>query len=392
MALDKLLSGKVRTLPPSPIRKFFDLVQTMPDAISLGIGEPDFVTPWSAREAAIFSLEKGATHYTTNRGTLELRREIAAYLARRFGLDYDPETEIIVTVGGSEALDLAHRALLDAGDEVLVPQPCFVSYVPLVGLAGGTAVAVPTLEKDDFQVSAAQIAARVTPAAKAILLGYPTNPTGATLPAAALQEIANLARRRNLVVMADEIYAELTYEGDHTSIASLPGMKERTILLSGFSKAFAMTGWRLGYAAAPAEVITAMSNIHGYTIMCSSTMAQKAAVEALRSCFREVERMRQQYNFRRRVVVSRLNEMGLPCAQPRGAFYAFPSIADTGLGSEQFAERLLREARVAVVPGNAFGECGEGYVRCSYATSMPLLEEALARLASFVQRVTGRAT
>ena len=383
----RLLADKVEALPPSPIRKFFDLVQSFPDAISLGIGEPDFVTPWSAREAAIFSLEKGATHYTANRGTLELRREIAAYLQRRFRLDYDPEQEIIVTVGGSEALDLLHRALLNPGDEVIVPQPCFVAYIPLIELAGGRAVVLPTQEKDGFRPSAAQVEPLVTPATRALLLGFPNNPTGATLPAAHLAEIAELACRRDLLVISDEIYAELTYDGDHASIAACPGMKERTVLISGFSKAYAMTGWRLGYAAGPAPLIGAMNKIHSYTIMCSSTMAQKAATEALRSCSREVEIMREQYNQRRRVIVNRLQAMGLSCFSPQGAFYIFPCIRSTGLGSEQFAERLLREARVAVVPGNAFGDCGEGYVRCSYATSLELIEEAMCRLAAFLQRL-----
>ena len=383
----RLLADKVEALPPSPIRKFFDLVQSFPDAISLGIGEPDFVTPWSAREAAIFSLEKGATHYTANRGTLELRLEIAAYLQRRFRLDYDPEQEIIVTVGGSEALDLLHRALLNPGDEVIVPQPCFVAYIPLIELAGGRAVVLPTQEKDGFRPSAAQVEPLVTPATRALLLGFPNNPTGATLSAAHLAEIAELARRRDLLVISDEIYAELTYDGDHASIAACPGMKERTVLISGFSKAYAMTGWRLGYAAGPAPLIGAMNKIHSYTIMCSSTMAQKAATEALRSCSREVEIMREQYNQRRRVIVNRLQAMGLSCFSPQGAFYIFPCIRSTGLGSEQFAERLLREARVAVVPGNAFGDCGEGYVRCSYATSLELIEEAMCRLAAFLQRL-----
>ncbi len=386
---ESVLAGKVRDLPASPIRRFFDLVSALPDAISLSIGEPDFVTPWSAREAAIFSLEKGATHYTANRGTLELRREIAAYLARRFGVSYDPLTEIIVTVGGSEALDLFCRAALDPGDEVIVPQPCFVSYVPLIDLAGGRAVPAPTEEKDAFCTSAARLEPLVTDRTKALLLGYPANPTGAVLPAAEAARIAELACRRDLFVASDEIYAELSYDGGHTCVAALPGMKERTLLISGFSKAFAMTGWRLGYAAGPAPLVGAMNKIHGYTIMCSSTMAQKAAVEALQSCERQVEDMRRQYNHRRRVIVNRLNDMGLSCFEPRGAFYAFPCIRSTGLSSDEFAERLLSEEKVAVVPGSAFGACGEGYVRCSYATSMELIEEAMRRMAAFVGRVRG---
>jgi len=383
------LAGRAQALPPSPIRRFFDLVQAIPDAISLSIGEPDFVTPWAAREAAIFSLERGGTHYTANRGTLELRREIAAYLARRFGLQYDPETEIVVTVGGSEALDLANRALLDPGDEVVVPEPCFVAYRPLVTLAGGVPVPVTTSVKDAFQLSAAQITPHLGPKTKAILLGYPNNPTGATLGVERAREIAEVACRHDLVVLSDEIYAELTYGGEHVPLAAQPGMRERTVLLSGFSKAFAMTGWRLGYAAGPEVIIDTMNKIHSYTIMCSSTMAQRAAVEALRSCDREVADMRRQYDWRRRVVLKRLNGMGLDCFEPRGAFYAFPSIASTGLTSTEFAERLLAEEKVAVVPGNAFGQCGEGYVRCSYATSLELIEEAMRRMAAFVSRVRG---
>jgi aminotransferase len=382
-------AARARRLAPSPIRKFFGLVESMPDAISLSIGEPDFVTPWSVREAGIFALEKGYTHYTNNRGTIGLRREVAAYLARRFGVEYNPDTEILVTVGVSEALDLACRALFDPGDTVLVVEPSFVAYRPCAELADARVITVPTYEDDSFVVTRAQLAP-VARGAKALVLSYPNNPTGAILTRQQMRPIASLVEREDLLVITDEVYAELTYDGDPVSFASLPGMRERTIALNGFSKAFAMTGWRLGWAAAPADIIDAMTKIHAYTMMCASSSTQEAAAEALHAGDAEVARMRQEYNQRRRMVVSRLNAMGLRCFEPQGAFYAFASIAATGLTSERFCERLLREEKVAVVPGSAFGECGEGYVRCSYATSLPELEEALARMERFVGRCRKR--
>lgn len=355
----------------------------MPDAISLSIGEPDFITPWHVREAAIYSLERGHTHYTPNRGTRELRVEIARYLGRRFGLDYDPDTEILVTLGVSEGLDLACRALLDPGDAVAFAEPCYVAYGPCVSLAGGRPLGIATTIEGGFKVTPQQVreAAR---GAKALLLGYPSNPTGVALDAAEMAALAQAVRELGLVVIADELYAELRYDGEPVSFAAAPGMRERTVLLSGFSKAFAMTGWRLGYACGPAEMIDAMTRIHAYTALCAAVTAQHGAAEALRRAEREVAVMRQEYNRRRRVVMSRLGKMGLPCFEPQGAFYAFPSIAATGMTAQEFAERLLVEQKVAVVPGDAFGECGAGHIRMCYATSMALLEEALERMARFV--------
>jgi aminotransferase len=374
------ISRQADQLPPSPIRRFFELVESTPDAISLSIGEPDFVTPWAIREAAIFSLERGQTHYSPNLGFLELRQEVAAYLQRHRGLTYDPASEIIITVGVSEGLDLACRALIDPGDRVIVPEPAYVSYRPGVLMAYGEPVAVSTSPEDGFKLRAEHIVD-----GKALLTGYPNNPTGAVMSRADWEPVVDAICRRDLVVISDEIYAELTYDGEHVSPAQLPGMQERTVLLGGFSKGFAMTGWRLGYAAGPAPIIGAMNRIHGYTMLCAPTPTQKAALEALR---REpgLQEMRAEYNQRRRMVLARLGDMGLDCFEPQGAFYAFPSIRRTGLTSEAFAERLLAEEKVAVVPGNAFGTIGEGHVRCCYATATELLEEALARMARFVQR------
>jgi len=401
MVRRSLVSQRVRNLAPSPIRRFFELVESMPDAISLSVGEPDFITPWHAREAAIFALEKGFTHYTPNRGILELRQEIARYLASRFGVAYDPESEILVTVGVSEALDLGLRTLLDPGDGAIIPEPCYVSYRPNTELVGGTPLGVVTREEDAFRVTPAAIAEVADrPSgdpegrpqdgprgrAKVLLLGYPSNPTGAVLGREDLAAIAEVVEARDLIVIADELYAELTYDGDHVSFASMPRMRERTVLLSGFSKGFAMTGWRLGFAAGPAEIIAAMTKIHGYTMLSAPGVAQKAAVESLRYGLKEVERMRREYDQRRHVVLKRLREMGLPCFEPRGAFYVFPSIRGAGLSSEDFAERLLLEEKVAVVPGNAFGACGEGHIRICYATAMADLQEAMARMARFVGR------
>lgn len=359
----------------------------MPEAISLGIGEPDFVTPWRVREAAIFSLERGHTHYTPNRGTQELRRELGAYLERTYGVSYDPETELLVTIGGSEAVDTALRVILEAGDGVLIAEPCFVSYAPCSILAGARALPVATSVENDFRVQPEELAAAADDGTRALVISYPNNPTGATMPRREMEAVVGFAQERDLLLISDEIYAELTYNGPHVSAAAVPGGRERTILIGGFSKAWAMTGWRLGFAAGPADIIAAMAKVHAYSVMCPPTTAQEAAVEALRGCDRDIARMRREYNQRRRVMVRRLNAMGLSCFEPRGAFYAFPSIAGLSMTSEEFAERLLRDEHVAVVPGTAFGACGEGFVRCSYATSMEVIEEAMTRMARFAERV-----
>ena len=379
-------SQRVNQIAPSGIRKFFDLLASMEGVISLGVGEPDFTTPWHISEAAIYSLEKGQTMYTSNSGMPELRGELSRYLKKSYNLSYDPNSELLITVGVSEALDLAMRALLDPGDEVIMPDPHYVSYDACVTLAGGTPVTVPTREKSNFELNAADIEARITDKTKAILIGYPSNPTGAVMSKEKLAKIAELARRHHLLVISDEIYARLVYGVKHTCFATLPGMKESTILLGGFSKAYAMTGWRIGYAAANKEIIAAMTKIHQYTIMCAPTMAQVAAIEALKSGEPSVVEMVEDYNRRRLVMVKGLHDIGLPCFEPRGAFYAFPSIKSTGMNSEEFAEKLLKEEKVAVVPGTAFGQCGEGYVRCCYATSLAEIEEALLRMGRFVKK------
>jgi aminotransferase len=358
----------------------------MEGVISLGVGEPDFATPWHIREAAIYSLEKGYTMYTSNLGMPELRRELSRYLKASYNLDYDPESELLITVGVSEALDLATRAILNPGDEVIMPDPCYVSYKPCVILAEGSPVMVPTSQENNFEVSSTDIEAHVTSRTRAILIGYPANPTGAVMPGEKLEEIADVARRRKLLVISDEIYAKLVYGVEHTCFATLPGMKESTVLLGGFSKAYAMTGWRIGYAAASEEVIAAMTKIHQYTIMCAPIMSQVAAIEALRNGETSAAGMVEDYNRRRLVMVNGLNEIGLSCFEPQGAFYAFPSIKSTGMTSEEFAERLLVEEKVAVVAGTAFGECGEGYVRCCYAVSLADIEEALTRIKRFVDK------
>ncbi|TET37070.1 MAG: aminotransferase class I/II-fold pyridoxal phosphate-dependent enzyme [Dehalococcoidia bacterium] len=381
-----LISKRVRDISPSGIRKFFDLLASMEDVISLGVGEPDFVTPWNIREAGIYSLEKGYTTYTSNYGLLELREELAHYLKARYGLDYDPQSELLITVGVSEGVDLAMRAILDPGDEILVHDPGYVSYMPCTILAGGIFVPVPTTIEDDFKVKAKDIERRITPRTKAILLGYPNNPTGAVMDREELVKIAEVAQRHNLLVISDEVYDRLVYGVEHTSLPSLPGMKERTILLSGFSKAYAMTGWRIGYAAAGEEIIEAMVKIHQYTMLCAPIMGQMAAIEALKTGGTQVEEMVAEYDKRRRIMVQGLNDIGLTCFEPRGAFYTFPSIKSTGLSSEDFAERLLLEDKVAVVPGSTFGQCGEGHVRCCYATSLAEIEEALERMGRFVKR------
>ncbi len=379
-------SERVDSIAPSGIRKFFDLLASMEGIISLGVGEPDFATPWHIREAAVYSLEKGYTMYTSNLGMPELRHELARYLKDDYSLDYDPNGELLITVGVSEALDLTMRAVLNPGDEVIMPDPCYVSYNPCVTLAGGTPVMVPTNEDNNFEISVADIEARLTDKTKAILIGYPANPTGAVMSRDKLRQIAEVAQRQQLLVISDEIYARLVYGVEHTCLATLPQMKERTILLGGFSKAYAMTGWRIGYAAASPDFIAPMTKIHQYTTMCAPTMGQVAAIEALRSGEDSVDQMVEEYNRRRLVIVQGLNDIGLSCFEPRGAFYAFPSIKSTGMTSEDFAERLLVEEKVAAVPGTAFGECGEGYLRCCYANSMADIEEALSRIKRFVDK------
>lgn len=388
MDYDKLISEHIRVLPPSGIRKFFDIVSEMKDAISLGVGEPDFVTPWTVREAGIYSLEKGRTHYSANAGIMELRQEISAYLSRKYGLEYDAKTETLVTVGGSEAIDLLFRAVIKDGDEVLVPEPSFVCYKPCAVMAGGTAVPIPTSEEDDFRLTADMLESKITERSKLLVLPYPNNPTGAIMKREDLEEIARVVEKHNLFVLSDEIYSELTYDGKHVSFASIDGMRERTVTVNGFSKAFAMTGWRLGYACGPAPVIKAMTKIHQYGIMCAPTTSQYAAIEAMRSCDDEVEYMRNEYNHRRRIMVNAFREMGLSCFEPLGAFYVFPNISSTGLSSEEFATQLLYEEKVAVVPGTAFGDSGEGFIRCSYAYSIKSIEKALERIAKFVERRT----
>ena len=380
------ISQRVNQISPSGIRRFFDLLASIEGVISLGVGEPDFATPWHICETAISSLEKGYTMYTSNLGIPELRQELSRYLKNTYNLEYDPDSELLITVGVSEALDLAMRAILNPKDEVIMPDPCYVSYNPCVILAGGIPIMVPANEESNFEISATDIEARVTTQTKAILIGYPSNPTGAVMTEDKLAQIAEVARRHQLLVISDEIYAKLVYGVEHTCFATLPEMKEGTILLGGFSKSYAMTGWRIGYAAAPREVIASMTKIHQYTIMCAPTMAQVAAIEALKSGEDSATEMVEDYNRRRLIIVKGLNDIGLPCFEPRGAFYAFPSIKGTGMTSEEFAERLLIEEKVAVVPGSAFGQCGEGYVRCCYATSLADIEEALSRMKRFVAK------
>jgi aminotransferase len=380
------ISEKLTRIPSSGIRRFFDLLSSIEGVISLGVGEPDYCTPWHICEAAVKSLEKGFTKYTSNSGMMELRQELARDLKDRYGVEYDPASEILITVGVSEALDLALRAIVNPGDKVIMPDPCFVAYRPGVIMAGGIPVMVPTYECDAFEVSAADIEARITDKTKAILIGYPANPTGAVMPGDKLQQIADVARRHGIMVISDEIYARLVYGVEHVCFSSLPGMKDDTILLGGFSKAYAMTGWRIGYAAASPDIIAAMTKVHQYAMMSAPTMAQVAAIEALKSGEDDVQNMVADYDRRRRVIVDGLADIGLLCCEPKGAFYAFPSIKITGLTSDEFIEKLLTEEKVAVVPGSAFGECGEGFVRCCYATSLADIEEALCRMGRFVNR------
>lgn len=380
------LSKKVVALEPSGIRKFFDIVNEMTDAISLGVGEPDFDTPWRIREEGIYSLERGRTFYTSNAGLKELKIEITKYLKRKVDVAYEQE-DVLVTVGGSEAIDLAFRAMLDPGDEVLIPQPSYVSYLPCAVLADGVPVVIPLKHENEFKLTAEELEAAITPRTKILVMPFPNNPTGAIMTAEDLKPIVELVLKHDIFVVSDEIYSELSYMGDHVSIASFPGMKERTVLINGFSKGFAMTGWRLGYACGPREIIDQMTKVHQYAIMCAPTNSQYAAIEGLRNCDDEVQKMREAYNQRRRFLMHELKRMRLECFEPYGAFYIFPCIKEFGMTSEEFATRFLEEEKVAVVPGTAFGECGEGFLRISYAYSLEDLKEAIGRLGSFVDRL-----
>lgn len=384
---DKFIAANVRNIPRSGIRDFFDIVQGMKDVISLGVGEPDFVTPWHIREAAIFALEKGRTSYTSNLGLLKLREAISVSLEKHFKVSYNPKNQILIAVGVSEAMDIAFRAVVNPGDEVIYHEPCYVSYAPGISLAHGVAVPVSCRAEDNFAVRAEAIEKAITPRSKVLVLNFPTNPTGGTMTRAELQKIADLAIRHNLLVMTDEIYSELTFEGEHTSIASLPGMAERTIFLHGFSKAYAMTGFRIGYACGPVEIIEAMMKIHQYSMLCASIISQEAALEAIQYGEPDTIEMRDQYRLRRNFIVDALNKMGLKCHLPRGSFYAFPNITSTGLSSKDFAVRLLQEEKVACVPGSAFGPSGEGFLRCCFATSLEQIQTAMERMAKFVERV-----
>ena len=384
------LSDKVIKIKPSGIRKFFDLVQEMPDAISLGVGEPDFDTPWHIREEGIFSLEKGRTFYTSNAGLMELRKAIAGYLERKLKLHYDPVHEILVTVGGSEGIDLALRAMLNAGDEVILPEPCYVSYLPCIELADGVPVTIELKEENAFKLTPEELRAAITDKTKILILPFPNNPTGAIMTKEELEPIADIVKEHDLFVISDEIYSELTYQGEHCSIASFPGMQERTIVINGFSKAFAMTGWRLGYTAGPQLILEQMTKIHQFAIMAAPTTSQYAAVEAMNNGDDDVDLLRKSYNQRRRFVLQKFKDMGLSCFEPEGAFYTFPCIKEFGMSSDEFASRFLKEEKVAVVPGTAFGDCGEGFLRISYAYSIEELKEALGRLERFVNRLRER--
>ena len=385
--MTKPLSDAVQSLKPSGIRKFFDIVSEMKDAISLGVGEPDFDTPWHIRDEGIYALEKGKTFYTSNAGLKELREEICNYQKRKQGIVYNPADEVIVTVGGSEAIDIGLRAMINPGDEVIIPQPSYVSYEPCAILAGAKPVIIDLKAENEFRLTAQELEEAITDKTKLLVLPFPNNPTGAVMTREDLEAIAEVIIRHDIYVLSDEIYSELTYAGDHVSIASLPGMKERTITMNGFSKAYAMTGWRLGYACGPREIIKQMTKVHQFAIMCAPTNSQYAAVEALRNGDDDVIKMRESYNGRRRYLLHAFAEMGLPCFEPLGAFYAFPCIKEFGMTSDEFASRLLKEEKVAVVPGSAFGECGEGYLRISYAYSLEDLKKALDRMADFVKRL-----
>ncbi len=387
MDYDKLLSKEAVKMKPSGIRKFFDIAQSVEGVISLGVGEPDFKTPWSIRQSAISALEKGKTTYTANAGLIELRREISAYLKRLIRTEYNPESEIIVTVGGSEAIDLSIRAIVNPGDEVLIVEPCFVCYGPLVSLMGGIPVSIETKAEDEFRLTADALKEKITDKTKLLIMPFPNNPTGAIMRREDLEPIAEVLRDTNIFVASDEIYAELTYSGKHCSIAELEGMRERTVVINGFSKTFAMTGWRLGFMAGPEEIMRHVYKLHQYQIMSSPSISQYAAITALQSCFGDVAKMRNEYNMRRRFLVDSFNKLGLDCFTPQGAFYVFPSIKSTGLTSNEFCERLVQEKKVAVVPGDAFGKCGEGYIRVSYAYSINHLREAVKRIGEFLSEL-----
>lgn len=389
--MKKLLSEKTLGIKPSGIRKFFDIVSTMEGAISLGVGEPDFETPWFIRDEGIYSLEKGRTFYTSNSGLRELKVEIAKYLERRFGVPYDADHEITITVGGSEGIDLAFRAMLNPGDEVIIPQPSYVSYEPCAVLADGVPVIIELKEKDRFKLTPEELLEKITPKTKLLVLPFPNNPTGSVMTSEELEEIAGIIKEKDIYVVSDEIYTELTYTGKPpASIIQVPGMRDRTILINGFSKAYAMTGWRLGYACGPKDIIAQMIKVHQFAIMCAPTTSQYAAVAAMRDGDQAVAKMRDSYNQRRRYVLDRLKKMNLPCFEPEGAFYVFPSIQRFKMTSEEFAERLLTEEKVAVVPGNAFGDSGEGFIRISYAYSLKQLEEALDRISCFIAKLDGK--
>lgn len=387
--MKKFLSDKIQTIKPSGIRKFFDIVSEMKDAISLGVGEPDFETPWHIRDEGIYALEKGRTFYTSNAGLKDLRAEIGNYLSRTQGINYDPQSEILVTVGGSEAIDIGLRAIINAGDEVIIPQPSYVSYEPCAVLAGATPVIINLKAETEFRLTAEELEEAITHKTKILILPYPNNPTGAIMGREDLEKIAKVVIEKDILVMSDEIYSALTYKGEHVSIAGIEGMKERTILINGFSKAYAMTGWRLGYACGPKEIIKQMTKIHQFAIMCAPTVSQYAAVEALKHGDEDVKKMRQAYNQRRRFLMNAFREMGLKCFEPYGAFYVFPCIKEFGMTSEEFATRFLEEEHVAAVPGTAFGESGEGFLRISYAYSLPTLKTAMERLNHFVNRLRG---
>lgn len=384
--MSSYVSQLVKTIPPSGIRKFFDLVAQTEGVISLGVGEPDYVTPWHIREECFYSLEKGYTMYTSNAGLLELREEIAAYEKRKIGVEYDPVDEVLVTVGVSEAVDVALRVLLEPGDEVLVPEPCFVSYAPGTSLAYGKPVAVPTYDEDEYRLKPEILEKYITPRSKILILAYPNNPTGGVMDHDDLKALVDIIKKHDLIVISDEIYCELTYQGKHASIASFPGMRDRTLVMGGFSKSFAMTGWRVGYVCGHRDIIAAMTKVHQYTIMCAPIMGQKAAVEALRHGEIPMRKMVEDYNNRRKIIIKGLREIGLDCFEPRGAFYCFPSIRSSGMNSEEFCEKLLTEEKVAVVPGNAFGSNGDGFIRCCYAASLSNIEEALERMDNFLRR------
>lgn len=381
------LNQKIKDVKPSGIRKFFDIVSEMPDAISLGVGEPDFDTPWHIRDEGIYSLEKGKTFYTSNAGLMELRREISNYIHRKQNITYDANKEILVTVGGSEAIDVALRCMIDAGDEVIIPQPCYVSYLPCTTMADGVPVLIPLKNENEFRLTAEELEAAITDKTKVVMLAFPNNPTGAIMEREDLEKIAEVIIRHDLFVISDEIYSELSYLKEHVSIAALPGMKERTIMINGFSKAYAMTGWRLGYACGPEEIMKQMIKLHQFAIMCAPTTSQYAAVEALRNGDPDVDEMRESYNERRRYLMHVFRQMGLPCFEPYGAFYVFPCIKEFGMTSEEFALRFLEEEKVAVVPGTAFGDCGEGFLRISYAYSLDDLKAAITRLERFVNNL-----